>query len=113
LKSRNVRGIGYRQGQQKKRVIPAGIAQLGQKQGNHFTNGSTGRKESSYGGVTSFGGTGYRSELGNEAALNCAGNKAKPGCDRTIYKSGSMGTHGAPASGNPMPVNRSGWPYGK
>jgi len=37
-------------------VIPAGIAQLGQKQGNHFTNGSTGRKESSYGGVTSFGG---------------------------------------------------------
>jgi len=109
IRSKNVKEVGYRGGQQKKRVLPAGAAQLGQRQGNHITE----KGYTQYGGADLFKGTGYKSELGNSAALNCSGNKAGPGCDRNVYKSGTVGTYGATNPGNPKPVDKTSWPYGK
>src|SRR6516165_6923076 len=79
---------GYRHGQQKKRTIPAGVAQIGQRQGNHFTHGGS----SEYGGVNLFGGQGYPSKLGNRAAVetNCG-----PGGSREVMKTGSQGLQGS------------------
>lgn len=67
IKSRNKVEVGYRHGQQKQRVRPSGVAQIGQRQGNHVTEqGATG-----YGGINPFGaGQGYPSKLGNEVAQN-------------------------------------------
>jgi hypothetical protein len=88
---------GYRHGQQKKRTIPAGVAQIGQRQGNHITErGSTG-----YGGVDLFAGQGYPSKLGNRVAVETT---CGPGGSREVMKSGSQGLQGAPNPGNPMPV---------
>jgi hypothetical protein len=97
IKSRVNVEPGYRHGQQKKRTIPAGVAQIGQRQGNHFTHGGS----TDYSGVNLFGGQGYPSRLGNRVAVetNCG-----PGGSRTIYKTGTQGVTGAPAQGNPMPA---------
>src|SRR5262245_9995942 len=81
--------VGYRQGAQKKRVIPAGAAQLGQRQGNHSTEG--GRID--YKGIGLFAGQGYVSELGNKLAQNVG--KGGPGAGRNIYKTGSQCQTGA------------------
>jgi hypothetical protein len=88
-----------RTGQQRERVVPAGVAQIGQRQGNHVTNkGSTG-----YGGANLLAGTGYPSKLGNQVALNVG--KGGCGTGRTLYgQAGSQGCHGAPAQGNPKPA---------
>jgi hypothetical protein len=78
---------------------PAGVAQIGQSQGDHITNKSD---------------TGYRGErlhndrsfqpvpFGNTVALNVG--KGGPGTGRTLYgQSGSQGCHGQPAAGSPPP----------
>jgi hypothetical protein len=85
----------YRQGQQRERVIPAGAAQLGQRQGNHITDGGSTR----YGGVPLIGGTGLRSELGNAKAVATI---CGPGGSRTIYKTGFQTQTGAANPGQPM-----------
>jgi hypothetical protein len=94
---------GYRHGQQRKRTIPAGVAQIGQRQGNHFTHGLS----SDYGGVNLFGGQGYPSKLGNRAAVetNCG-----PGGSREVMKSGSQGMTGSPNPGQPMRPTKPLWP---
>jgi hypothetical protein len=95
IKSRVNVEPGYRHGQQKKRTIPAGVAQIGQRQGNHPTN----KDATSYGGVSLFGGTGYPSKLGNRAA---AETKAGPGGSREVMPSGSQCMTGPANSGQPM-----------
>ena len=87
-----------RTGAPRERVRPSGVAQIGQRQGDHITDhGATG-----YGGINPFGaGKGYPSEpLGNEVAAKTV---CGPGGSRTIHARGSQGVQGAPAQGNPMP----------
>jgi hypothetical protein len=80
-----------RTGAPRERIRPTGVAQLGQRQGNHFTEG--GAKQSGYGGVPIFGaGQGYASELGNAKA---AATVCGPGGSRTVMKSGSQCMTGA------------------
>jgi hypothetical protein len=94
IKSRVNVEPGYRHGQQKKRAMPAGVAQLGQRQGNHFTDG----RRSDYEGVPVFSGQGYPSELGNKRAVE---TPCGVGGGRTIYKTGTQQTYGAVERGNP------------
>jgi hypothetical protein len=99
IKSRVNVETKVRTGQQKKRAIPAGVAQLGQRQGNHVM-GKADRLR--YGGVEMFGGTGVKLELGNAVALNVG--KGGCGTGRTLHgQAGSQGCHGTPDAGNPMP----------
>jgi hypothetical protein len=74
-----------RPGAPRERVRHAGVAQIGQAQGNHVTEqGAT-----AYVGVKSFGaGQGTPSELGNARALNVG--KGGPGTGRTVYAAGSQ-----------------------
>jgi hypothetical protein len=97
IKSRQKVEVGYRHGQQKKRTIPAGVAQIGQRQGNHFTHGLS----SDYGGVSLFGGQGYPSKLGNRLAVE---TKCGAGGSREVMKTGSQGVHGNVERGNPKPA---------
>ena len=61
-------------------IVPAGVAQLGQAQGNHVTNkGSTG-----YGGVGMAGGKGYEPPKGPSQRSGVGGG-------RDIHRSGSQG----------------------
>jgi len=87
-----------RTGASRERIRPSGVAQIGQRVGNHVTNqGATG-----YGGINSFGaGQGYPSELGNTLA---AATKCGPGGSREVMRSGSQGMTGAPAKGDPKPA---------
>jgi len=88
-----------RQGAPRERIRHAGVAQIGQRQGNHITNqGAT-----TYGGINPFGaGQGYPSELGNKVALNVGAGG--PGKGRTLHgQAGSQGCHGEVARGNPPP----------
>jgi hypothetical protein len=94
-----------RQGAARERVIPAGVAQIGQRQGNHVTN----RGATEYGGINPFGaGQGYPSKLGNEVALNVG--KGGPGTGRKIYSCGTQGVQGAVDRGNPLPKAKELWP---
>ena len=96
IKSKNVVRKPVRTGQQKKRTIPAGVAQLGQRVGNHITN----RDATAYGGVDLFAGTGFKSELGNSVA---ARTKEGPGGSREVMPSGSQSMTGPVNRGEPMP----------
>jgi len=106
IKSRNVAEKGVRTGAPRERIRHSGVAQIGQRVGNHVTNqGATG-----YGGINPFGaGQGYPSELGNTVALNVGGGG--PGTGRTIYKTGTQCMTGAPDKGNPPPAGNplAGW----
>ena len=89
-----------RTGSGSKSTRPAGVAQVGQIQGDHVTNRDS---------------TGYKGErlhnpsknfqpvpFGNEVALNVG--KGGCGTGRTLYgQAGSQGQHGSPAAGNPPP----------
>jgi hypothetical protein len=104
IASRQRKEVGIRQGQPRERVRHAGVAQIGQRVGNHFTN----RGASDYGGIKPFGaGQGYPSELGNKLALNVG--TGGPGKGRTVHACGSQGMTGAPSAGNPMPAKEL-WP---
>ena len=60
--------------------VPAGVAQLGQRQGNHVTDhGST-----QYGGVDMAGGKGYEAPKGPSQQCGVGGG-------RDIHRSGSQG----------------------
>jgi hypothetical protein len=108
IRSKTVVHKPVRTGAQRERVIPAGAAQIGQRQGNHITNkGSTG-----YGGVSLLAGTGYPSKLGNEVALNVG--KGGAGTGRKVYGCGTQGVTGAPDPGSPLPKAKALWPgWGK
>jgi hypothetical protein len=89
-----------RTGAQRERIRVAGIAQLGQKQGNK----AMGRSERlDYSGVEAFGGTGYRSELGNTIA---ARTKAGPGGSREVMPTGSQCMSGPVNRGEPLVAKR-------
>jgi hypothetical protein len=111
IKSKNKREVGYRQGQQRQRKVPAGVAQLGQRQSNHITDGGSTR----YGGVEINAGVGFKSELGNAKALELAGKgKAGPGAGREIMPSGSQCMTGPVNRGEPMTPKREIFPgFGK
>ena len=98
-----------RTGAPRERIRHSGVAQIGQRVGDHVTNqGATG-----YGGINPFGaGQGYPSKLGNEVAATTV---CGVGGSRTIYKTGVQSQHGAPAPGNPPPKGElfPGWPAKK
>src|SRR3974390_1102237 len=80
---------------------PAGVAQLGNKQGSHVTSHS----ESSYRGEPLHNDRNFQPvPFGNEVALNVG--KGGCGTGRTIYSTGSQDMHGQPAAGNPRPNPR-------
>jgi hypothetical protein len=86
---------------------PAGVAQLGQKQGSHVTRGG----ESDYRGERLHNDRSFQPvPFGNEVALNVG--KGGPGAGRTLYgQSGQQGCHGQPAQGGPKITNTKGqWP---
>jgi hypothetical protein len=94
-----------RTGAPRERVIVAGVAQLGQRQGNK----AMGKAERlDYSGVPIFSGQGYPSKLGNSVALNVGGGG--PGTGRTIYKTGTQCMTGAPDKGDPTPKAKALWP---
>src|SRR6516164_8541663 len=77
---------------------PGGVGQLGQMQGSHDTRG----EESNYRGDPLHSGRSFQPvKFGNEVALNVG--KGGCGTGRTIYKTGSQGTQGNVAAGNPRP----------
>lgn len=83
------------------RMLSGGVAQLGQRQGNHITE----RGSTRYGGLEinagPMGGVGAV-PLGNEVALNVEGGGPGKGY-RQYGQSGSQGCHGKPDAGSPMP----------
>jgi hypothetical protein len=95
----NLNPTPMRQGSARQRVIPAGPAQLGQRQGNHRMGGGetgAGGGRLDYQGVPIFGGTGGpASELGNAKAESTV---CGPGGSRTVYKSGSQARQAEPHS---------------
>jgi hypothetical protein len=81
---------------------PAGVAQLGQKQGSHITRDgeSNYRGERLHNPSKNF----QPVKFGNEVALNVG--KGGPGAGRTLYgQSGLQGQHG-PVAGSPRPQGR-------
>jgi len=78
--------------------VPAGVAQYGQRQGNHFTSGGVGgRMESGYGGVKAEAGRGYEPK-GPTSLMN----NGPKGQGRTVYGCGTQGVQGNPNPGKPM-----------
>jgi hypothetical protein len=107
--SGNQKGGGYgsrqhvekpvRTGTGSRSTNPGGVGQIGQSQGSHVTRG----EESNYRGDPLHSGRSFQPvPFGNEVALNVKGGGC--GTGRTIYKTGSQGTQGQPAAGNPPPV---------
>jgi hypothetical protein len=98
--SRNVVEKPVKTGVGARANIPAGVAQLGQRQGNHATERG---KPTGYGGVNLYGDRGFNKSLyGNEVALNVGGGG--PGVGRKVYPTGSQCMTGEPdKSGNPTP----------
>jgi hypothetical protein len=100
-----------RTGSGSKSTRPAGVAQLGQKQGSHVTS----HRESDYRGerlhnpAKDF----QPVKFGNEIALNVG--KGGCGTGRTLYgQSGTQGTHGTPDRGLPgLPSTKGQWPDAK
>jgi hypothetical protein len=76
------------------RVVPGGVAQYGQRVGNHFNSAEGGGGHSEYGGIDPFSGGTLRGlgtqQLGNEWAVK-AGARQGPGKSATaVYKSGQQ-----------------------
>jgi len=110
IKSRVNVSVGQRLGSGSKAINHAGVAQIGQRQGNHFTEpGRDGRMQSRYGGVDMYSaGPGFNKvKYGNEVAKNVGGGG--PGTGRTIYASGSQCRTGAADPGN-TPQAKTLWP---
>jgi hypothetical protein len=97
-KSRNVVHPNIRTGGGSRSTNPGYVSQLGNKVGSHVTN----KGDSGYRGEPFHSGKSFQPvPFGNEVALNVG--KGGPGTGRTVYASGSQGTTGAPAPGNPEP----------
>jgi hypothetical protein len=106
IRSKTVVHKPVRTGAAREHIQKAGVAQLGQMQGDHATNrGSTNNK-----GVGLIGPNKPISvKLGNEVALNVG--KGGVGTGRKQYgQAGSQGCHGAPDPGDPMPKAKALWP---
>jgi hypothetical protein len=103
--SKNVVRKPVRTGAGAKAKVVAGVAQIGQRQGNHITEqGAT-----SYGGVSMRDGAGYNPvKYGNEVALNVGAGG--PGKGREVMRTGSQGCHGSANPGNPTPKAKELWP---
>jgi len=98
IRSKNLVHKPVRTGAPREHIQKAGVAQLGEMQGNHATN----KGATNYKGVGLIGPKSPISvSLGNEVALNVGGGG--PGTGRTIYKTGTQCMTGAPAQGNPPP----------
>jgi len=83
--------------------VPAGIAQYGQRQGNHFTSGGVGgRMESGYGGVNPEAGRGYEPKGPTNLMVN-----GPKGQGRDVLPCGGQGTHGTTNPGNASSAPRS------
>src|SRR5215472_5532723 len=111
IRSRVNVSVGQRLGSGAKAINHAGVAQIGARQGNHFTQGGAdGRMESRYGGVDVYStGPGYNKvKYGNATAAELSGANAGCGKGRTVYATGSQCKTGEPARGNPTAVSRSG-----
>jgi hypothetical protein len=84
----NLNPTPMRQGKRREPYLPAGVAQLGQRQGNHVTEqGAT-----SYGGLEiNAGGRGFDPvPQGNDLAEQ---TQCGPGGSRKVMGSGSQGQH--------------------
>jgi hypothetical protein len=77
-------------------VNPGGVAQLGQKQGNHITDR---RSATNYTGDELIRGKGYMPPGMISDPVKAVG----VGGGREVMRCGSQGTQGKPASGNPPP----------
>src|SRR6516225_4341358 len=94
--SRQVTERPVRTGTGSRATNPGYVGQLGNKQGSHVTRG----EDSGYRGEIMHRGPSFQPvKFGNEVALNVG--KGGCGTGRTIYKTGSQGMTGQPASGNP------------
>jgi hypothetical protein len=82
---------------------PGGVSQIGEGVGSHATNKTdTGYRGDPVRGAFRPPGSPGGVKLGNEIAGNVG--KGAPGAGRTLYgQSGTQGTHGSPAPGNPPP----------
>jgi hypothetical protein len=97
-KSRNVVHPNIRTGSGSHSTNPGYVSQLGNKVGSHITN----KGDSGYRGETFHDRRDFQPvKFGNEVALNVG--KGGCGTGRTVYASGSQGTTGTPAPGNPPP----------
>jgi len=85
IQSKNKVRVDQRLGSGAKAINHAGVAQIGQRQGNHSTN----RPATSYGGVDLFSaGPGFnKAKYGNEIAAQTV---AAPGGSRNIHPAGSQ-----------------------
>jgi len=98
IKSRNVVHKPVRTGAERKHVHPGGVAQLGQKQGNHSTDGNVLANR----GQPLFGPNKPISvPLGNEVSARTV---CGPGGSRELMKTGSQGVHGSVNPGQPKPA---------
>ena len=89
-----------RTGTGSKGTRPAGTAQIGIMYGDHST--AHGGAPSGYTGERLHNDRNFQPvKFGNEVALNVG--KGGCGTGRTIHATGSQGTHGQPAAGNPPP----------
>ena len=96
IRSKNLVHKPVRTGAPREHIQKAGVAQLGEMQGNHATN----KGATNYKGVGLIGPKSpIRVPLGNEVALNVDGGG--PGKGRTIYETGTQCQTGAPNPGNP------------
>jgi hypothetical protein len=98
IRSKNVTHRPVKTGSPRRHYEKAGVAQLGQMQGDHATNkGSTG-----YRGASLIGPKHPISEpLGNEVAARTV---CGAGGSREVMKTGSQGVHGNVERGNPKPA---------
>ena len=112
-RSKNVVEPRVRTGGGSRNARPAGVAQLGQMQGDHTTNrpGSSGYRGEELHGPASR--NAQFTPFGNEIALNVG--KGGPGTGRNLHgQSGSQGCHGQPAPGaSGLPSTRGQWPDSK
>jgi len=107
IASKQLVSIPVRTGSGSHGTSPGGVAQLGQKQGDHITReGSTGYRGDPFHSGRSFNPT----KFGNELATNVG--KGGPGTGRTLHgQSGSQGCHGQPAQGSAgLPSTKGQWP---
>jgi hypothetical protein len=99
--SKNVVRPNVRTGTGSRSARPAGVAQLGQSQGDHITNKSdTGYRGERLHNDRTF----QKAKFGNELALNVG--KGGCGTGRTVHERGSQATHGATNPGSPRPAGR-------
>jgi hypothetical protein len=87
---------GVRTGAAREHIHPGGVAQLGQKVGDHTRNGSTGYRGEPLDGPKQP----ISVKLGNEVAKATV---AGPGGSRTVMRTGAQGLHGSADPGKPTP----------